>query len=49
MIDRDLRDDILLFLEIIHQANPDYEFICGPCEPLLEDPSILAPHVLFYR
>lgn len=49
MIDRDLRDDILLFPEIIHQANPDYEFICGPCEPLLEDPSILAPHVLFYR
>ena len=49
MIDRDRRDDIRVLPGIIHQANPDYEFICGPCEPLLEDSSILAPHVLFYR
>ena len=49
MIDRDRRDDIRVLPEIIRQANPDYEFICGPCEALLEDSSILAPHVLFFR
>ena len=44
-----LKDDSAVLPKIIREANADYQFTCGPCEPFLTDRSYLVPHATFYE